>query len=424
MTRPECQLWVELGDRESVGEALTDEAHEFRRIHALGCDECAREAAIWQSLRVPESEAPPDASAIDALVSAAGRVPAQPRRWRPALVPAAGAALACAAAFALWFGSGRFSRVADRTGVTISLPRSSGPSPADRLPTDNNQRPSPAGLEASCSEPVTGVTLCVGPGSRLAHTSVERPDRTVELVRGRAVVSLTPQPAGTTFSIVTAAGKVTAVGTIFSVEVPADGAAVVRVLEGTVLVRAPATGNARALSAGRTLRLGNEDPTPLGAGDREEDLALLPPSARAHEASSTKSPNGMPSGSRAAFSRQGQMLEQAQSLRADGEFAKAADLYEKISGLNPKSPSGGAALVARGELLLSSLNDARGALRAFEAYLAHGGPLAQEASFGKARALRALRRTADERRAIEHFLATYPDAPQSRVLRRRLAELE
>jgi hypothetical protein len=276
----------------------------------------------------------------------------------------------------------------------------------------------------SCSEVVQGVTVCLAAGSQISSKSLEGVDRSIELKRGLAVVALVPQPPGTTFSVATSSGKVTAVGTIFSVEVGNDGASVVRVVDGRVVVRASATGTQQPLNAGETLRIGDGRASPLTAGDRERNLALLPVSARVHdEASTTDSSVPVPSG-RVTGSSQQQLLEEARALRASGEFRKAAELYRKINGLNPTSASGGAALVAQGEILLSSLNDAQGALNAFDAYLARGGPLAQEALFGKARALRALRRTIEERKAIERFIATYPDAPQGRVLRRRLAELE
>jgi tetratricopeptide (TPR) repeat protein len=116
------------------------------------------------------------------------------------------------------------------------------------------------------------------------------------------------------------------------------------------------------------------------------------------------------------------MLEYARSLRASGDFRRAADVYRRIHAAAPQSPSGRAALVSLGELLLS-LNDAHGALRAFDSYLVSGGSLAQEALFGRARALRTLNRPAEERAAIERFLAAYPNAPQSRVLRSRLAAM-
>jgi hypothetical protein len=71
-----------------------------------------------------------------------------------------------------------------------------------------------------------------------------------------------------------------------------------------------------------------------------------------------------------------------------------------------------------------TLRDPRGALNAFDSYLAGGGPLAQEAMFGRVRALRALNRPAEERLAIERFLAAYPEAPQRHVLRARLSAIQ
>jgi tetratricopeptide (TPR) repeat protein len=247
-------------------------------------------------------------------------------------------------------------------------------------------------------------------------------DRTISLTRGRAVVSLVPQPPGTTFSVTTRSGKVTAVGTIFSVEVDAGGASVVRVSEGRVLVQTALTQATRSLRAGEILRIGDEAPKTLAPADRERDLALLPEGLRAHARVTNGAPP--PSAGGAQGASQDQMLEQAQALRASGEFRRAVELYQRIHELNPGSASGRAALVAQGELRLSSLGDPQGALAAFNAYLARGGALSQEASFGKARALRALGRRAEERQTIEQFIATYPEAPQSRVLRRRLAELE
>jgi tetratricopeptide (TPR) repeat protein len=110
-------------------------------------------------------------------------------------------------------------------------------------------------------------------------------------------------------------------------------------------------------------------------------------------------------------------------LRARGQFQRAADVYRKLYETSPGSAAGGTALVSLGELSLAPLNDPRAALAAFDAYLSIGGALSQEAAFGRIRALRALGRTADERTAIERFVARYPKVPQSRILRERLQTL-
>jgi hypothetical protein len=80
--------------------------------------------------------------------------------------------------------------------------------------------------------------------------------------------------------------------------------------------------------------------------------------------------------------------------------------------------------VALGGLLLSELNDPAGALTAFDAYLSeHKGALAQEAEFGRIRALRALGRYESEKAAIQSFLVAHPEGPDAQVLRRRLESM-
>ena len=83
-----------------------------------------------------------------------------------------------------------------------------------------------------------------------------------------------------------------------------------------------------------------------------------------------------------------------------------------------------AALVPYGELQLSRLGDASGALVSFDRYLAAGGALAEEASFGRVRALRALGRKAEEREAIESYLRRFPNGAAATSLRARLDVLE
>jgi ferric-dicitrate binding protein FerR (iron transport regulator) len=418
-----CHRWIELSDREALGETLTDEDRAFQRDHAGSCAACREEAGVWRSLGEHEVEAAPSEREIDAVLLAAQRTRSRVSVLRRGPVAATAAtALACAAAIALWVGLRPAGESSSGKPSDVSAQRTRGPAVASPNPQPGTGSPANAPLEPSCSEVVSGVTLCVRADGRIGSAVMTGSDRTIELNRGHAVVSLVPQPPGTTFSVVTPSGKVTAVGTIFSVEIDASNASVVRVIEGRVLVQAKATGTIQPLNGGEMLRIGQREPATLLPGDREKDLALLPPHARAHE----KTTGGATAPSAGATQRpsQEQMLEQAQALRARGEFRRAVELYRQIHELGPGSATGRAALVAQGELQLSSLGDPKGALNAFNAYLTRGGPLSQEASFGKARALRVLGRQAEERRTIEKFVATYPDAPQSRVLRRRLAELE
>ncbi len=79
-------------------------------------------------------------------------------------------------------------------------------------------------------------------------------------------------------------------------------------------------------------------------------------------------------------------------------------------------------LVTVGKLELRQNAPAR-ALNAFNAYLKRGGPLQPEALAGKIRALRALGNSAEERRSIERYLASYPDGFEAVALKKRLAVL-
>lgn len=418
----ECQRWAELADLEALGEPLPGDGRAFQLAHQSSCADCAREAALWRGLRQSETETAPSETEVQAILS---RAVAQRARRRAGVVIAIGGVAACAASLLLWF-SGRpqsHSTAADPQArlVAPKAPASPSASVAPRLEQASAAAGTPAG-EASCSEVVPGAVVCAARGSVLGRRSLSGPAREVEVVLGRAVVSLAPQPPGTSFSLTTGAGKVTAVGTIFAVDVSADGTAVARVVEGKVLARFGLDGAAHPIEAGQMLRLGDEQPRTLSDQERASDLALLALSSVqphvATSAASTPPPAG--SADRAAPR---DMLAYARSLRANGDFAQAADVYRKIHAQNPQSASGRAALVSLGDLLLT-LHDPQGALHAFDAYLTGGGALAQEAAFGRVRALRGLNRAGDEQRAIEHFLATYPDAPQSRVLRARLAAIQ
>ena len=209
------------------------------------------------------------------------------------------------------------------------------------------------------------------------------------------------------------------VGTIFSVELERDGTTVARVLRGEVAVQTAGAIDApepQQLRAGQALRVGAPSGVvALGAEERRRDFALLPDEAKAGE--------GEANASHSAASRlsNDDPLARARLLRARGQFSQAAALYESIDAANPQSASGRAALLGLAELRLSDLGDAAGAVKAFDAYLAGGeGGLTREAAYGRIRALRALGRTAQERGAIERFIAMYPTGPDAQTLRLRL----
>jgi hypothetical protein len=413
---PDCEHWVELSDKQAIGQALPHDARDFLRDHAQVCGQCGRTAAIFRSLRVPDQrdDVPSESEIDDVLLGVAEmarRQTSAQRRWLAGGVTA----LALAAGFALWM-TARDGADPDAPSSNL-LARGSGAVAAPEQVEAAGAAPPAAG--AGCSEVVAGVVVCTAAGTTITGKDLDSKDRVLELGGGHVVVSLVPQPAGTSFSIVTEAGRVTAVGTVFSVESSNDGTITARVVEGKVVVREKDTPSAHPLRAGESLRLGALKPSTLTVEERDRDLALLPPELReAHSRDAAPPPAAS-----APAPKLEVLLEQALALRARGRFRRAAEVYRQIHEASPASAAGGTALVSLGELSLSSLNDPRAALAAFDSYLARGGALSQEAAFGRIRALRALGRTADERSAIERFLAQYPKVPQSRVLRERLNTL-
>jgi ferric-dicitrate binding protein FerR (iron transport regulator) len=420
----DCRRWAELADLDALGEPLAPDQRAFQRAHEASCADCAREARAWRSLAVREDESSVEQHEVESILSLAAtaraRRPSPLRHSKSAMVFVVGA-LACAAAILLWLGKrpahGPQSAGEPRAlGTLASVAQQRQSPPPAPVPSP---RPVESDEAPHCSQVVPGATVCLARGAALARRALSGPHRELEVAKGRAVVSLEPQPPGTSFSLTTASGKVTAVGTIFSVDVGADGTTVARVVEGKVVIRVGPADISYPVQAGQAFRFGDSHPTPLSDADRDLDLGLL---SMANESERVAPATGKarPAGEQP---RARDTLEYARSLRASGDFRRAADVYRKIHAENPQSPSGRAALVSLGELLLT-LHDPQGALGAFDSYLVGGGALAQEAAFGRVRALRALNRPAEEQRAIQRFLATYPDTPQSRILRARLAAIQ
>jgi hypothetical protein len=424
----DCQRWTELSDRRAVGQPLSDVEQEFSRDHVQRCGECQREEAAWLGLVTPPpaDDLPSDSEVASILRRVTETASRERRISHQRWGGVAAGTLAVAAAAAFWIsrptappssdGAGSVAR--NQTATTVSR---AAPTAAPVPPPAQQDEAATLAAQSACAELVSGIWACPATDTVIARRALDSKERTLELGRGRVVASLLPQPKGTSFSVVTAAGRVTAVGTVFSVESKDDGTTIARVLEGKVAVVTAGATRPRFVRAGEALRLGDTRPSTLSAEDRERDLALLSPELRAALARAAGSAPAAADATRSSSPES--LLDEALALRARGDFRGAASVYRRIHQASPTSAVGGTALVSLGELSLSSLGDPAGALAAFETYLVRGGALSQEAAFGKARALRALRRTAEERRAIEHFLARYPDAAQSKVLRRRLSAL-
>lgn len=116
------------------------------------------------------------------------------------------------------------------------------------------------------------------------------------------------------------------------------------------------------------------------------------------------------------------LLDSARRELAHARPRQALALYEQLRATYPASPEARTVLVTMGKLELD-LGRPQGAIRRFDAYLRDGGTLVPEALAGKARALRALGRDGEERRAIQRYLAAHPEGFEAPLFAKRLREL-
>ncbi len=119
------------------------------------------------------------------------------------------------------------------------------------------------------------------------------------------------------------------------------------------------------------------------------------------------------------------LLKQARRLQRKRAWREAATRYRSLIQRHPSAIQTQIASVALGNLLLDHLGDARGALHTFSAYLKRTaqGMLAQEAAWGRIRALQALGAKDLERQALLTFLSRWPHSLQTPQARHRLKAL-
>jgi len=120
------------------------------------------------------------------------------------------------------------------------------------------------------------------------------------------------------------------------------------------------------------------------------------------------------------------LLKLAQSHLKAGRWSKAIQTYEVLAEQYPNSALGRTALVSMGMTQLERVGRYRDALRSFNRYLktTRRGTNALEASWGRARALRALGNREAERKALREFLRDFPEAIQAPSAQERLDQLQ
>ncbi len=273
----------------------------------------------------------------------------------------------------------------------------------------------------TCLRSGSHVRLCSSGGAKLKLPALGRAWN-VELAAGGVTVDLQTMPAG--FSIRTLHGVAAVEGALFSIELDASLAfTTVLVQRGRVHVTNEHLREQALLIAGESARLG-------------ERLEVLGRDREPPEVDTQAAPRVRPPSDKRPAAQQGSLtpahqihtsasdlLEEARQARGVGHYAQAAQLYRKLVQQHAESAEARASLVSLGQLELGQLGQPEAALDSFHAYLAKPGQLRQEAEYGVISALQRLGRTADERHAIEAFLARYPKSTPAGALSQRLKQL-
>jgi hypothetical protein len=331
------------------------------------------------------------------------------------------------------------------------------------------------------------IDVCLDARTSLSVESLEETRIALRVTRGRAVAALSPRNRGSTFSLLLGNATATARGTVFAAEVATarEGLAVV-VVEGKVEVTRPGVERAFVPAHSRLDfdAKSSRVSSAIGRNDEAELMALLEPrdlwqerslgvldlgagqpgaqgwvdghgpfelplslfvAAGRHQltlrekggergaevqvkAASIEHVSGQDFRAaethvaKAALPPARELLDDARKRLGSGDALGARALYEKLRASYPASPEAFTVLVTLGKLDLQLGAPAR-AITHFDSYLKRGGPLAPEALSGKIRALRATGRAAEERAAIQTYLARYENGFDAPALQKRLEAL-
>ena len=117
------------------------------------------------------------------------------------------------------------------------------------------------------------------------------------------------------------------------------------------------------------------------------------------------------------------LLAEANRLRRSGSYAQAEATYRRVVALNPRGREAHVARVAAAGLRLERLNDPGGAARLYRDAARGSGGLAAEATFGLARASRALGDRSAEIQSLRAVVERFPRSPYVRPATDRLRSL-
>jgi hypothetical protein len=283
-----CSEWISLSDRQALEQALSDAERAFLAEHAARCASCSAEAAVWRGMAALVQDSP-DAPALAPSDAARSVRTSSLRSSRRRALAFACAALAACLVLGLPLRGPERPRATTARSARATQPiaargmrvtsTSGGQIEVDGRPTSAGASVPVGALlfartGSACLTVEPGVRACLARGSLLRVSELSRVRRRLELLAGKIGASLDPQPPGESFGITTRDGSAVAVGTAFSVEMPADdGPVITRVVHGSVLVRS-AEGVEQQVGARRMASMRGAA-RPLPANDELRERALL-----------------------------------------------------------------------------------------------------------------------------------------------------
>src|SRR5258708_11509514 len=208
-----------LVERRTGDDDLNEDELAFASQHEAACAACRRELSVWQALGANVAEGPMPATVDTQALTQQLRqkLAAETNDERQTVVPFArraayGAAfLALAASIALVVRSWR-ERPAALQVADVHVTLSSADASIDLKPAEAG-----AGVREGvalravggplCVAVEPGVRACLADGSEAVLADASLAHRRLDLKKGRMSASLDPQPAGTTFTVSTAAGS-------------------------------------------------------------------------------------------------------------------------------------------------------------------------------------------------------------------------
>jgi len=249
MTDSNYQRWAELVDREAVGGCLSPEEETFCKDYTARNPVCQRELEFFKEL-ANLSKAPDDKTRaivnnaltfVEREQEQAQQTDEEPpdiqlfvrNRSPHAWLLGGLAAVACALFALLWLNDDKPQQAKPIANIEGSSPRvelvyASGQvrvndrrvKVGDFLLEEGDLVEVLNGQACLAIDP--GIDICQDVNTRLRVQKVSGNARRLELINGRVTASLAPQPKNMTFSVVAKDTVVTAIGTVFSVELSND----------------------------------------------------------------------------------------------------------------------------------------------------------------------------------------------------------